>query len=74
MTESLVRSGSLSALVFEADAPDFLWSDPEATSRLAAFLDLLPPWPAHVSLSSSCTNCPPAGASISWGRDWFQPP
>jgi recombination protein RecA len=40
MTESLVRSGSLSALVF--DAPDFLWTDPEATSQLAAFLDRLP--------------------------------
>ena len=43
MTESLVRSGSLSALVFDADALDFLWTDPEATSRLAAFLDRLPP-------------------------------
>lgn len=40
MTESLVRSGSLSALIF--DALDFLWTDPEATSQLAAFLDRLP--------------------------------
>jgi recombination protein RecA len=42
MTESLGRSGSLSALVFDADALDFLWTDPEATPQLAAFLDRLP--------------------------------
>jgi len=42
MTESLVRSGGLSALVFDADALDFLWTDREATSQLAAFLDRLP--------------------------------
>jgi recombination protein RecA len=42
ITESLVRSGSLSALAFDADALDFLWTDPEATSQLAAFLDRLP--------------------------------
>jgi recombination protein RecA len=40
MTESLVRSGSLSALVF--DAPDFLGADSEAASHLTAFLDRLP--------------------------------
>ena len=40
MTESLVRSGSLSALVF--DAPDFLWADSEAASHLTAFLNRLP--------------------------------
>lgn len=42
MTESLVRSGGLSALVFDADALDFLWTDPEAMSQIAAFLDRLP--------------------------------
>jgi recombination protein RecA len=42
MAESLVRSGSLSALVFDADALDFLGSDREATSQFVAFLDRLP--------------------------------
>ena len=42
MTESLVRSGSLTALVFDADALDFLWTDPGAAPQLAAFLDRLP--------------------------------
>jgi recombination protein RecA len=39
MTESLVRSGGLSALVF--DALDVLWTDPDAARHLAAFLDRL---------------------------------
>jgi recombination protein RecA len=42
MTESLVRSGGLSALVFDADALGFLWTDRETTSQIAAFLDRLP--------------------------------
>jgi recombination protein RecA len=40
LTESLIRSGSLAALVF--DALDFLWTDAEASSLLAATLDRLP--------------------------------
>jgi recombination protein RecA len=40
-TESLARSGGLSALVF--DALDFLWTDPGATATLAATLNRLPP-------------------------------
>jgi recombination protein RecA len=39
-TESLARSGGLSALVF--DALDFLWTDPGATASLAATLNRLP--------------------------------
>ena len=40
MTEALIRSGSVAALVF--DALDFLWTDPEAASLLAATLNRLP--------------------------------
>jgi recombination protein RecA len=40
MTEALARSGSLSALVF--DALDFLWTDPMAASLMAATLNRLP--------------------------------
>lgn len=40
MTESLVRSGDLAALVF--DAMDILWTDPIAASLLAATFDRLP--------------------------------
>ena len=40
MTEALARSGSLSALVF--DALDFLWTDPVAAPLLAATLTRLP--------------------------------
>jgi recombination protein RecA len=40
LTEGLIRSGSLAALVF--DALDFLWTDAEASSLLAATLDRLP--------------------------------
>ena len=39
MTESLVRSGGLSALVF--DALEVLWTNPNAARYLAAFLDRL---------------------------------
>ena len=39
-TEALVRSGGLSALVF--DALDFLWTDAQAASLLAATLNRLP--------------------------------
>lgn len=39
MAESLVRSGGLSALVF--DALGFLWTDPNTARYLAAFLDRL---------------------------------
>ncbi len=38
-TEALVRSGTLSALVF--DAMDYLWSDPQAASQLASCLNRL---------------------------------
>jgi recombination protein RecA len=40
MTESLVRSGGLTALVF--DILDFLWTDPGAASLLAATFNRLP--------------------------------
>jgi recombination protein RecA len=40
MTEALVRSGQLAALVF--DALDFFWTDPAIASRLAATLNRLP--------------------------------
>jgi recombination protein RecA len=40
MTEALVRSGGLSALVF--DALDFLWTDAQAATLLAATLNRLP--------------------------------
>jgi recombination protein RecA len=40
MTEALVRSGGLAALVF--DALDFLWTDAEAAQLLAATLNRLP--------------------------------
>jgi recombination protein RecA len=40
MTEALVHSGSLAALVF--DALDFLWTDAEAAQLLAATLNRLP--------------------------------
>jgi recombination protein RecA len=40
MTEALARSGSLSALVF--DALDFLWTDPLAASLLVATFNRLP--------------------------------
>lgn len=40
MTEALVRSGSLAALV--VDSPDFLWSDAAAAPLLAATLNRLP--------------------------------
>jgi recombination protein RecA len=40
MTEALVHNGGLAALVF--DALDFLWTDPEAASLLAATINRLP--------------------------------
>jgi RecA/RadA recombinase len=40
MTESLVRSGELSAVVL--DVLDFVWTDPQAASCLAATLNRLP--------------------------------
>lgn len=40
MTEALIHSGGLAAVVF--DALDFLWTDPEAASLLAASLNRLP--------------------------------
>jgi recombination protein RecA len=40
MTEALIRSGYLAALVF--DALDFFWTDPAIASRLAATLNRLP--------------------------------
>ena len=48
MTEALVHSGGLSALVF--DALDFLWTDAQAANLLAATLNRLP-----VALSRSGT-------------------
>ncbi len=48
MTEALIHSGGLSALVF--DALDFLWTDAEAAHLLAATLNRLP-----VTLSRSGT-------------------
>ena len=49
ITEALVRSDSFAAIVF--DALDFLWTDPEAASLLAATLNRLP-----VALSRSNTT------------------
>jgi recombination protein RecA len=40
MTEALVRGGGFAAIVF--DALDFLWTDPAATSPMAATLNRLP--------------------------------
>jgi len=45
ITEALVRSGSLAAVVFEA--LDFFWSEPLATSLLTATLGRLPPFLAR---------------------------
>ncbi|UCC65454.1 MAG: hypothetical protein JSV36_10595 [Anaerolineae bacterium] len=45
MTESLARSGGLSALVF--DALEVLWTDPDAARRLAAALNRLTARLAH---------------------------
>jgi recombination protein RecA len=63
MTESLVRSGGLSALVFDADALDFLWTDPEAMSRLAAFLDRLPAPLARAGMAFLLLHESPTGHS-----------
>jgi recombination protein RecA len=63
MTESLVRSGGLSALVFDADALDFLWTDREATSRLAAFLDRLPAPLARSNMAFLLLHESPTGRS-----------
>ena len=64
MTESLVRSGGLSALVFDADALDFLWTDREATSQLAAFLDRLPTPLARSSMVFLFLHESPTGRSL----------
>jgi recombination protein RecA len=61
MTESLVRSGGLSALVF--DAPDFLWTDPEVTPQLAVFLDRLPAPLARSSMAFLFLHESPTGRS-----------
>ena len=45
MTEALIHSGGLAAVVF--DALDFLWTDPEAASLLAASLNRLPAALSH---------------------------
>jgi recombination protein RecA len=42
MTEALARSGGLAALVF--DALDFVWTDPDVASHLAATLNRLTPF------------------------------
>ena len=63
MTESLVRSGGLSALVFDADALDFLWTDREATSQLAAFLDRLPAPLARSGMAFLLLHESPTGRS-----------
>ena len=63
MTESLVRSGSLSALVFDADALDFLWTDPEAAPQIAAFLDRLPAPLARSSMAFLFLHESPTGRS-----------
>lgn len=67
MTEALVRSGGLSALVF--DALDFLWTDPEASSLLAATLNRLPAALARSNMTllvlheSSAGDSPTGGSS-----------
>jgi recombination protein RecA len=61
MTESLVRSGSLSALVF--DAPDFLGADSEAASHLTAFLDRLPAPLARSNMAFLLLHESPTGRS-----------
>jgi len=45
MTEALIHGGGLAAVVF--DALDFLWTDPEAASLLAASLNRLPAALSH---------------------------
>jgi recombination protein RecA len=65
MTEALIHSGGLAAVVF--DALDFLWTDPEAASLLAASLNRLPAALAHsgttllVLHESSSTSASPPG-------------
>jgi recombination protein RecA len=66
MTEALVRSGSLAALVF--DALDFLWTDPEAASLLAATLNRLPAALSRAGttllvLHEAASGDPPMGGS-----------
>lgn len=72
MTEALIHSGGLAAVVF--DALDFLWTDAEAASLLAASLNRLPAALSHSGTtllvlhesSSDGTSLPgilPAGAS-----------
>ena len=67
MTEALIHSGGLAAVVF--DALDFLWTDPEAASLLAASLNRLPAALSHsgttllVLHESTSDGASPAGAS-----------
>lgn len=66
MAEALARSGGLSALVF--DTTDFFWADPDAASRVAAFLNRLSAPLAHartallVLQTSSDTRSPALSA------------
>jgi recombination protein RecA len=66
MTEALIRSGSVAALVF--DALDFLWTDPEAASLLAATLNRLPAALSRAGtillvLHEAASGDPPTGGS-----------
>jgi recombination protein RecA len=68
MTEALVRSGGLSALVM--DALDLFWTDPEATSSLAATLNRFPAFLARsgavlLVLHESVTARSPALSALS---------
>jgi recombination protein RecA len=68
MTEALIHSGGLAAVVF--DALDFLWTDPEAASLLAASLNRLPAALSHSGTTllilheSSSDDTSPASASL----------
>ena len=68
MTESLVRSGGLSALVF--DALEILWTDPNAARYLAAFLDRLAAPLAHSGTVVLAENEHPFGSQPEkvWNR------
>ena len=65
MTEALVRSGGLAALVL--DVLDFLWTDPEAAPFLAATLNRLPAALARSGMILLVLHEPPVSGSSPGG-------
>jgi recombination protein RecA len=65
MTEALAHSGGLAALVF--DTLDFLWTDPVATSLLAATLNRLPTPLARSGITLLVLHESPTGSPLSGG-------